>query len=237
MLWVVWTLYGGTHFLLVFAGESKAKPKEPLTAARALRNYQLSQFRVIVENAIMRLKRWRVLGSKFRHWKLTKDPAKSASDTGFCDKIVRMLSALTNWQVHVGDLKPLRQAGWSAKPSDSYMQKLETRAAKERKEDQQRFTVLRDLGEDPFTVDDWSEAHDWSPSDDEEFDEVADAVPQVVDSDSDSDDSGDDEFSGDSSDDEQAMDEDAAAPAQPAVEEYSSRGRRIIRRHLSNQWV
>ena len=117
--------------ILVHLGEPK-REKEPLTAARALRNYQLSQYRVIVENAIMRLKRWAVVGSKFRHWHLVEDPDAEAPDLSFLERTVRVLCALTNWQVHIKDLRPLRGVGWSPKPSDSYMAKLNTRAENER---------------------------------------------------------------------------------------------------------
>ncbi len=187
-----------------------------MTAARALRNYQLSQYRVIVENAIGRLKRWAVVGSKFRHWHLVEDPDAVAPDFSFLERIMRVLCALTNWRVRVEDLRPLRTARWSPKPSDAYMSKLNTRAENElaagKKDDYARFLILRDAGEDMIAEDDLAEAYLYDPRDDSDFDAKSDGIVW------DEDDSDDDSLMDDELDDDDSMyEERAATAAAPAM--------------------
>lgn len=83
---------------------NKAKPNTPLTEEQKKYNKHLSQMRVIVENAIARVKQWKILKGVFRHFK-GKNHQINLND------ILTVVVALTNRQIKK---QPLRKSGWIA---------------------------------------------------------------------------------------------------------------------------
>jgi hypothetical protein len=201
---------------------------------------------MIVENGIMRLKRWAVAGSTFPHWHLVEDPDAKTPDFSFLERTMRVLCALTNWQVHIEDLRPLRGAGWSPQPSESYMAKLNTRAENElaagRQEDYDRFIILRDVGEDSFVVDDFGDAYLHDAEDDPDFDAQTDGIACAHDDNDD-----DEPIDNDSDDDDSIVGEFAAAAAaspmaassasRAAAYELRPRDAARLKRSYSDSWT
>lgn len=68
--------------------KSKAKPAQALTAEQKAENRQISQVRIVVENAISGLKRFNILTSKFRNRK-----------ENFVDDVAAITAGLWNWKL------------------------------------------------------------------------------------------------------------------------------------------
>ena len=84
--------------------EPKRKPRNGnLTDEQLEYNTRLSKSRVVVENSIGQLKKWKVLGEKLRLC------TRKNKNLEFYNKILRVLVVLTNKNM---DMKPLRCNNW-----------------------------------------------------------------------------------------------------------------------------
>jgi hypothetical protein len=85
----------------------KKKRKQRLTALQKEENQKLSQYRVVVENAIGAMKRWRILSTKYSYYSTAK---KGMVDINI---VVKVVAALTNRKIRI---KPLRDCRWRPRP-------------------------------------------------------------------------------------------------------------------------
>lgn len=84
--------------------KSKKNPTPQLTEVDKLRNKTISQYRVIVENTLSHIKRWKIIGGKYRHF-TTKKPIQQIN----FEKVVFVCGALANMKIR---RKPLRSDNW-----------------------------------------------------------------------------------------------------------------------------
>jgi hypothetical protein len=121
---------------------------------------QLSQSRVVVENSIGRIKKWRIL-QRYRHYSFASD----AEDRARLGQIVRVLAALINWRSKATDASGKRARGvnWTPATNKAYVEALLTEASKIGGAEEERLlalyggeTNLRKLGLEgaPLTEDD-----------------------------------------------------------------------------------
>jgi hypothetical protein len=94
---------------IVAAKPFKKKRGEQLTQEQKEFNKKFSQFRVVVENAIGQLKKWKVFSEKFRHYRDNKTPLISPND------IMTVVVALTNRKIKE---RPLRGPNWQPPQKD-----------------------------------------------------------------------------------------------------------------------
>jgi hypothetical protein len=115
---------------------------------------QLSQHRVVVENAIRRLKTWAILRSKYRHYTMKHD----VQDRAQLGMVVRTVAALCNWLDYGGHGgKPRRTLdSWKPRHKPEYSRKLYHEAQRLGGEEAQRMDdflegrkTLRELGLEP----------------------------------------------------------------------------------------
>jgi hypothetical protein len=176
-----------TYLFLFLALGTPSKDKPSLTAFQRLHNLQISQYRVVVENVNSRIKRYRVLGGQFRHFRLVDDPEDSPPNFEFLEKIVRVIAALTNLSVERGWDKPFRGAAWTAPQNEVFLRKLDTQALNEFDKTRDRvaydnYIRLREMGRLPDGEVKEEEEEEESSSSDDSGDDVV-----VMDSDDDDD--------------------------------------------------
>lgn len=108
-----------------------------LSQPSVLSSAQLSQLRVVVENSIGAWKDWRIVGSKYRHYRIDHDQ----EDRRRLGQVSRVIAALLNWRSRTSG-KPRRRPGWAPKPNKEWLKKLTKEAEQLGGQQQRDFEAL-----------------------------------------------------------------------------------------------